>query len=60
MEKENRLILRLQAALAAAEDRLCELIEKPENDGAVLMARAAIVEAERHFPKATYEGRDIN
>lgn len=58
--QENRLVQKLQAAMAAAEDRLCELIEKPESDAVVLLLRAAMLDAENFFPPSTYAGRDLS
>jgi len=47
---ENRMALRLLAAIAAAEDRLCELVDRPDDDPAILMLRAAMAEAKRSLP----------
>ena len=57
--EENRLILRLLAAVAAAEDRLCDSVSKPEEDDLVLMLRAAMLEAERSLPAAPHTKREI-
>ena len=57
--EDKRLLLRLLAAVNAAEDRLSELQETPEDDELVLMLRAAILEAERSFPPTTYIGREL-
>jgi hypothetical protein len=58
-KQENRLVMKLQAALAAADDRLSELLATPENDAVVLLLRAAILDAESFFPPSDYTGRSL-
>ena len=57
--QDNHLVLRLLAAVTAAEDRLTESQQTPEDDDLVLMLRAAILEAERSFPPTTYREREF-
>ncbi len=55
VDKEtNRLILKLQSAVAAAEDRLSELVSNPDNDGTILLLRSAFLEVEKYFPPSNY------
>jgi hypothetical protein len=48
-DEDRRLLLRLLAAVTAAEDRLSEMQRTPEDDALVLMLRSAILEAELSF-----------
>ncbi len=57
--EENRLVLRLLAAVSAAEDRLTESTPAPEEDALVVLLRAAILETERSFPATAYTAREF-
>jgi hypothetical protein len=60
MEVEtNHMVLRLLAAITAAEDRLCELSPRPEDDAVILLLRSAMLEAERSFQEMRYARREF-